>query len=143
MGFHRNYRPALIMFNGKSGTEGTGLSGIYDPQRVMNATLFGFGYRLDSLEYGLFEAKVLTAHMNASMPESVHAYYASAEGNKPVGYHGSNLGIELDVKYGATPSREFEYGIEAGYARGGDALKVSDSAPATSVLVQSYAAFKF
>lgn len=143
MGFHRNYRPALIMFNGKSGTESTGQSGIYDPQRVMNATLLGLGYRLDSLEYGLFEAKILTASMNASMPEPVRTYYASAAGDKPVGYHGSSLGIELDVKYGMTPSREFEYGIEAGYARGGNALKVSDSAPATSVLVQSYAAFKF
>lgn len=143
MGFHRNYRPALILFNGKSGTEDTALPGIYNPQRVMNATLFGLGYRLHSLEYGLFEIKLLTAHLNASLPDGVRSYYASAAGDKPVGYHGRNVGLELDVKYGVTASREFEYGVEVGYAKAGDALKVSDNAPAASVLLQSYAAFKF
>ena len=57
--------------------------------------------------------------------------------------HGKNLGIELDVKYGTSLSREFEYGVELGYARAGNALKTSNSSPAASMLLQSYAAFKF
>ncbi len=143
MGFHRNYRPALILFNGKSGSETTGLAGIYDPQRVMNATLLSLGYRLESLEYGTFEAKILAANLNTTMPSAVRSYHESAVGAKPVGYYGKDLGIELDVKYGTSLSREFEYGVELGYARAGNALKTSNSSPAASMLLQSYAAFKF
>jgi hypothetical protein len=143
MGFHRNYQPALILFSGKSGTEKTGVPGVYDPGRLMNVTMLGLGYRLESMESGVFEAKLLNARMNAAIPQAVRSYYESAEGDKPVGFHGDDFGFELDLKYGVTPSREFEYGVEAGYARPGNALKVSNAAPAPVVLLQSYAAFKF
>lgn len=143
MAFHRNFRPALILFNGRPGSEDTRLSGVYDPQRVMNASVFGLGYRLESLEYGIFETKILTASLNAGPPAAVKDYFATASGDKPIGYHGTNLGLELDVKYTATPTREFEYGIEAGYARAGDALKISEAAPAPAMLLQSFATFKF
>jgi len=143
MGFHRNYQPALILFNGKSGTEKTGLPGVYDPGRLMNATMIGFGYRLESLESGVFEAKLLNARMNTSVPAAVREFYGSNDGAKPVGFYGDDFGLEIDVKYAATQSREFEYGIEAGYAHPGNALKVSNAAPAPVVLLQSFAAFKF
>lgn len=143
MAFHRNYRPALILFNGRPGTEDTGLAGVYDPQRIMNASIFGLGYRLESLELGVFEAKILTASLNAGPPAAVKNYFAAIDGAKPIGYHSTNLGFELDIKYSASPTREFEYGVEAGYAKAGDAFKTSDAAPQASMLLQSFASFKF
>ena len=143
MGFNRNFLPALILFNGKSGTESTGFEGIYDPSQVMNATVFGAGYRMEGLEFGTFEIKALMARLNTAMPKDVKEYFAEAEGKKPVGYHGNQLGLELDVKYSQMFANTFEYGIEGAYARGGNALKVSDRDPSASMLLQSYATFKF
>ena len=143
MGFSRSFTPALIFFNGKSGTEATGLDGVYDPSQIMNATLLGAGYRLEGLEFGTFEVKALVARLNSAIPGDVKNYVAETRGKKPVGYHGSQIGLELDVKYSQQVANTFEYGIEGAYAKAGPALKVSDRDPSASMLLQSYATFKF
>lgn len=161
---HRNYKPALILFNGRPETDRFYEDGSFDPGRVMNASLYGFGYRYESQANGNFEVKLLTASLNSGAPAALKDYYkdylqpcsevSAAEqaktnprcdnGTRPPGFFGNALGYELDLAYGYKVGREAELGAALGAALPGDAWKVSvDDKPTNNFVLQTYATFKF
>ncbi|EFX60158.1 hypothetical protein DAPPUDRAFT_345059, partial [Daphnia pulex] len=46
--FHKNFKPALLLFNGRKRNDNLRIDGVFDPYRVMNATVFNTGYRYKS-----------------------------------------------------------------------------------------------
>lgn len=141
--FHRNFKPALLLFNGRKKNDNLRIDGIYDPYRVMNATVFGAGYRYKSLEAGNFEAKFVTASLNEAMPDDVKATYATAS-NKPTGYYGTSLGYELDLSYSRYLGNDFEFGLAGAIGIPGDAQRIyADKDAVNDYMLQGYALFKF
>ncbi len=148
MAFHKNYQPALIFFNARTGTEDQAIDGIYDPSRFMNATLLALGYRFESIETGNIEAKLITAQLNEVASAEVKApFVALPEGTSNerfVGYHGKSLGYELDVTWSRKIGRELELGLAGAFALPSDALKTKEKGdPSTTWLLQGFTAFKF
>jgi len=141
--FNANFTPALILFNGRSQIDDLKVDGIFDPKRIMNAQVYGLGYRFEHKDFGSVETKLITALLGQDAPQEVKDFYAS-QAKKPIGYYGRNLGYELDIKYGKT----FSGGIEATAASGvlipGDAWRVSDDQkPLTSYIFQAGLVYKF
>ena len=106
--FHENFKPALILFNGRDGEAGLNIDGIYEHDKIVNANVFTVGYRFESLEIGTLEAKLITAQMIETIPSDVSAFfdsnaapadYYNLAGDYPVGYFGSDLGTEIDVTF--------------------------------------------
>lgn len=154
MAFHRNYKPAMILFNGQRNMDDMRVDGIYDPSRVMNATLAALGYRYESLTYGNFEGKFITAQLNESIPQEVKNDYAKQEAkdkaddkksaNRPVGFSGTVLGYELDLKYNKAIGRNLDLGLGGAAALPGTAWHINRSSkPEFSYLLQASAAYKF
>lgn len=149
--FHRNYKPALILFNSRPEADKFIVDGAFNPSRVVNASVLGTGYRYESLENGNFEVRLLTAQLIAGVPGSVKDYYDSIEGteadssgNRPAGFYGKDLGYELDLSYSYKVGREAELGVAGAAALPGDAWKTHvDRSPTNNMLLQTYAAFKF
>jgi hypothetical protein len=149
---NRNFKPALILFNSRPEADKYIVDGAFNPSRVVNASVFGTGYRYESLENGNFEVKLVTAQMVAGPPSSVKDYYNSIEGNqaldstgdRPAGFYGKGMGYELDLSYSYKVGREAELGAAAGAAAPGDAWKTNvNGKPVNNFLMQTYAAFKF
>ena len=141
--FHRNFKPAMILFNGKSDTDSTRIDGVFDPYRVMNATVLSLGYRYKSLENGNFELKLISANLSKTLSDESKALYTDVNA-RPIGYHGTNLGTELNLSYNKSLGQGLELGISGAYAKGGDAWKTKDSEdPADNSLVQGHVAFSF
>lgn len=142
--FHRNFKPALIMFNGRSQIDDLIVEGVFDPGRVMNAQVYSLGYRYEDLSIGNFEVKGIYGTLNTSIPESVKDHYANASGDKPIGYYGTDLGFELDFKYWTNFGKDIDVGLAAGALMPGQAWKISESLdPDPNYLVQSYISFNF
>lgn len=144
MSFHENYKPALILFNSHRQQDELRVDGVFDPNRVMNAFVWGTGYRYKGLDTGNFELKLLSAKMNQKMPGSVKALYAATDAH-PVGYKGGDLGMELDLKYDTFLARNLNLGVAGGIAKPGDAWNVrnSQSPAALDMLIQSSLTFTF
>lgn len=142
---HRNFRPALILFNGREYIRDISVDGIFDPSQFMNAQLYAVGYRYENLALGDFEFKGIYARLHRGMPEAVADYYSEhPEFKRPVGYAGSNLGVELDVSYSKRISRNFHYGFAAGYLFAGKAWEVyADEGARNSFLGQTFLGFQF
>lgn len=155
MAFSRNYKPALILFNGRPELDSGRIDGVWNPSRVMNATLFATGYRYESQKNGNFEAKLITANMIQTAPGDIKSYTDQAnsaaaaagttpDSRRPMGYHGKSLGFELDLSYSYKVGGEAELGVAGGAALPGDAWKVDESSkPGNNFLLQTWAAFKF
>ena len=154
MAFHRNYKPALILFNARPDADRLSVEGAFDASRVEDATVLSAGYRYESMANGSIEAKLITATMNSAMPSDVKDKYtaynlqnAGATGfkaNVPVGYYGKSLGYELDVSYTYKVGREAELGAALAGALPGKAWQVDqNSKPANDFLIQTSAAFHF
>ena len=155
MAFSRNYKPALILFNGRPELDTGRIDGVWNPSRFMNAALFATGYRYESQKNGNFEAKLITANMIQTAPGDIKRYLSAAnnaavaaggtsDSSRPMGYHGKSLGFELDLSYSYNVGGEAELGIAGGAALPGDAWKVDESSkPGTDFLMQTWAAFKF
>ena len=140
--FHSNYKPALIMFNERRNLDHKRVDGIYDPNRVMNTTIFGLGYRFSSLEDGEFEAKLITASLNESISSEGKAYWADKE--LPVGYNGKSLGFELDLSYRMNYDHGLEIGGAIAAAIPGEALDTNpNKKPDNQLLLQSFVSFTF
>lgn len=137
--FHKNYKPGLLLFNGRKQGDSQRVDGVFDPYRVMNATVFQMGYRYRSTENGNFEAKLLTAKLNESMPIDLRV-----PGNEQIGYYGDDLGWEIDLTYSRSFSRDFELGVAGAIGLPGKAWQTRpDKSPSSSYMLQSYASFNF
>jgi hypothetical protein len=144
MAFHRNYKPALILFNGTPDSDGLFEDGSFSASRVMNASVFDFGYRYESLDTGNFEVKLITASLNSGFPADLKSYYERYPTKvRPAGYYGNPLGYEIDFEYSYAVRNEALMGVAVGAALPGDAWKTSDAGPASSFLLQTYLAFRF
>lgn len=155
MAFSRNYKPALILFNGRPELDTNRIDGVWNPSRVMNAALFATGYRYESQKNGNFEVKLITAKMIQSAPGDIKVYAEQAtaaatatgtpaDSSRPMGFHGKSLGFELDLSYSYRVGGEAELGVAAGAALPGNAWKVDEtSKPGTNFVMQSWAAFNF
>lgn len=147
---HRNFKPALILFNARPEADSEIVQGAFNPGRVENATVFGTGYRYESMATGNIEAKLVTASLLTGVPGAVTSYYDSIEdtptdnGKRPVGFYGKDLGWELDLTYTYKVGREAELGIAAAAALPGEAWQTEvDSKPVAEFLLQTSAAFRF
>jgi len=141
--FHKNYKPALILFNGRQENANLRVDGIFDPERVLNATLFGLGYRYESQVNGTFESKFIFAQLDQVMPEAVKESLNLAS-ELPVGFAGKTIGYELDLKYHKLFGKNVDVGAAAGVLIPGAGLKhFADRSAPTSYVLQSFAAFKF
>lgn len=147
MAFHRNFKPALLLFNGRPEADNLIVDGAFNPGRMENATLAATGYRYESTQSGSFEVKFITAQMNESIPGPVKDHYDAkpdSEDGRPAGFYGKSLGMELDLSYVYKVGREADLGLAAAAALPGDAWKTStDSKPTNNFLLQSSATFHF
>jgi len=138
--FHRNFKPALLLFNAPTYMDSQRIDGIYDPTRLMNATVYDIGYRYRSLENGDFEVKFITASLNQGAP----ADFDRSSGTYPVGTDGKELGYELDLKYDRYFGKEFSIGAAGGIGLPGDAMRTQDGKkPQVSYLIESHVSFNF
>lgn len=173
MAFHRNYKPALLLFNQHPQQDDMIVDGQFNPSRVENATVLGLGYRYESMAIGNFEFKLVTASLNdASISDTTKTAITDraaknksdyedsekkagrvAEENRaksmlesrPAGFFGKSLGYELDLSYGYKVGRDSDLGTAVGFALPGDAWKVETGAKKAqnNFLIQTYAAFHF
>ena len=141
--FHRNYKPALIMFNGRARIDDLRVDGIFDPGRLMNAQVYSLAYRYEDLAIGNFEARGIYAILNEGMPLDVEAFYKN-EARKPVGYYGTDLGFELDASYEAHIGRDVHLGLAAGALIPGKAWRTADEEKEqVNYLLQTHITFHF
>ena len=143
MSFNRNFQPALIMFNGRPGIDDLTVDGVFDPTRIMNASVYTLGYRYENLQYGNWESSLVYATLNEHMPTDVSTYY-NTQTTKKVGYYGSSLGYELDTKYWIRLDKGVDWGVSAGYLFAGDAWRIDDDHKALGeALLQTYMVLNF
>ncbi len=158
MAFNKNYKPAMLMFNGKSTSKYLNTGGVFDSQRVTNVALYSLGYRYENQENGNFEVKLITGRLIETMPSEVKAWYdtkpkpptSSADKtndpyyDRPMGYSGSDLGYELDLLYTWQYRREVELGAGIAGALPGKAWEVSvENKPTTTLGLMGSFALKF
>ena len=144
--FHTNYKPAIILFNGRTDSKNMNLDGVFHNERVMNANVFSLGYRYRSVENGSFEAKFISATMIESIPDDVSSYFESGNSKPddyslaaeyPVGYFGSDIGMELDLTYSFKVAKSLNLQIAGAYAIPGLALQVTDDKPVNNIAIQT------
>jgi hypothetical protein len=132
MSFHKNYKPALLMFNGKATSRYLNRGGAFDSERVTNSMVYTLGYRYESIENGNIETKYITGRLLNAMPEDAKAEYeANTSTIRPVGYKGATLGHELDIVYNWQYRREVDLGLGLAGAVPGDAWKVHEDTNTT------------
>jgi hypothetical protein len=150
MAFHRNYKPALILFNGRPEAEAMTEDGTFSATRLMNATVFTLGYRYESQDVGDFETKFVTGYLNEGIHQGTKSAYAliddtpADDGSRPAGFYGSNLGLEFDFSYTYHAGRDADVGLALGAAAPGKAWQThEDRKPVNDFLVQSFLSFYF
>ncbi|MBC7660174.1 MAG: hypothetical protein H7249_10745 [Chitinophagaceae bacterium] len=136
--FSGNFKPALLLFNGRRNNDDRRIDGVYDPYHVMNATIYSLGYRYKSIESGDFEIKAVTASLNEAMPTDL-----KADPVKRVGSYGTSLGVELDLSYSKKLNKEFDFGIAGGIGIPGDAQRTQEKKAVADLMLQGFAAFHF
>lgn len=137
---HQNFSPALIFFNGKH--EGKRLSGVFDPYQLVNVYLLALSYRYENFIWGDVELKFITGRLQKGINSAAKEYYKDKD-TMPIGYHGKDLGYELDVKYSYSIGQELELGLAAAVAIPGKAWKTTKDSQKQNYLIQTSAAFKF
>ena len=137
---HQNFNPALIFFNG--GYDDARVAGVFDPVQLVNVYMFALGYRYENFIWGNVELKLITGRLQQGINDAAQAYYKNKD-IQPIGYHGKDLGYELDVKYSYSFQQELELGLAAAVALPGKAWKTSDEAQKQNFLLQASAVFKF
>ncbi len=145
LAFHKNYKPALLLFNGKKESTDMNVDGVFHSQRLLNTQLFYTGYRYENMQAGDFEIRLLTASLLEGMPSDVKEYYASLpkDEKKPVGFYGQDLGYELDLMFARSIESDVELGIAAGILLPGKAWQVSNEKAKLSYTVQTSLGFRF
>jgi hypothetical protein len=70
--------------------------------------------------------------------------YQGDDGERPAGYFGDQLGVELDLAYSYRLGRDAELGVAAGAAVPGAAWQTSENTkPVNDYVVQSFVNFQF
>lgn len=161
--FNKNYKPAMLMFNGKYTSKYLNTGGVFNSQQVTNVALYSLGYRYENQESGNFEMKIITGRLLQSMPSDVKAWYdtiptyvdsyITIDGKphtenrpyaRPLGYKGNDLGYELDLMYTWQYRREVELGAGVAGALPGKAWEVSsDNKPAAQIGLQGTFGLRF
>ena len=140
---HRNYKPTLLLFSDTKELEDLRVDGIYDPARIMNATVAALSYRYENTIFGNFESKIATAILSEGIPADVKESFKDAE-VKPIGYGGNSLGIELDLKYDRSFGKDLNVGVTTAFAMPGPAWDVEKGrSKRSNFLLQSHLAFNF
>lgn len=142
---HKNFKPALLLFNGKSDLDDLKVDGVFDPTRVMNAQVYSLGYRYESLSLGNIEFKGTFAFMNQDLPEEVRTYYENNQDIiRPIGFYGDKLGTELDLMYWKHIGRDVDFGCAVAALAPGDAWKQKEDETLKSNLSgQAFITFRF
>ena len=146
LAFHKNYKPNLLMFSGRSQISDLAVDGIFDPTRVMNAQVYSLGYRYEDLSMGNFEAKASIGILNNSLTDTdVKSYYeANLAETRPIGFYGADLGYELDIMYWTNFGKDVDIGVAGAALLPGKAWQIEDdSEPENSYLIQSFISFNF
>ncbi len=145
MRFNFNMNPGLILFNGRNEEDSLKVDGIFDPARIMNTLCAWAGYRYESLESGAFEARLVFARLNESVPGEVQKHYEANESqNKPIGFYNKDLGTELDLKYTLPINQDFHVDLAAAAHFPGSAWKTQkDESPKNNYLLQVATTFQF
>lgn len=155
MSFNKNYKPAMLMFNGKSTSKYLFTGGVFNPQQVTNVALYSLGYRYENQESGNFEMKLISGRMLATMPSEVKDWYDTVPlckpnerealpCDRPMGYKGADLGYELDLMYTWQYRREVELGAGIAGALPGKAWQISDdNKPAATFGLQGTFGLRF
>ena len=140
---HQNFNPALIFFN-DIGTDHSMMrvDGVFDPYQLVNVYLVALGYRYENFFWGDVEVKLISGWLQHGINDVAKEYYDDKD-EQPIGYHGKDLGYELDVKYSYAIDQELELGLAAAVAVPGKAWKTSTEKQKQSLLLQSSVAFKF
>jgi hypothetical protein len=158
--FHRNFKPALILFNGRPESDRLNVDGAFNPSRVENANVYYTCYRYENMSIGNFEVKYITASLNKSIPGPVKTAYNERnanlpnctdeittgcdDGDRPAGFYGNTLGHELDFTYAYKIGRDAELGLAAAGALPGTAWRTNESRkPVNNFLLQSSVVFNF
>ena len=99
----------MILFNAPKAVDYLRVDGVYDPYRVMNATVLSAGYRYRDHSLGDFEFKAITASLNETPNSEIIESFKDSD-QRPFGYAGNDLGLELDFSY----SKLLDLGLEVG-----------------------------
>ena len=143
LALHQNFNPALIFFNAAhAGHEDLRVDGVFDPYQLVNVYLFALGYRYENYMWGDIEVKLITGQLQKGVNDAAKAYYKDKD-TQPIGYHGEDLGYEVDVKYTYRFDQELELGLAAAVAIPGKAWKTSDEKQKQNYLLQTSVAFNF
>ncbi|MBP6217357.1 MAG: hypothetical protein KA436_02080 [Oligoflexales bacterium] len=141
LALHPNYKPALILFNGRSESDDLRVDGVFESNQVVNSQIYSLGYRYESSSSGTLESKLLYALLNGSIPDKAKAYYAD-QNNKPIGFYGQDLGFELDVRYWIPLSDDTLFGASAGALFPGSAWRrTAEDNRSTNILFQAFVNF--
>ena len=140
--FHRNFKPALILFNERTYSDRFKVDGVFDPGKVTNAFVLGLSYRYESMKYGFGKIKFIMANMIEEMPESVKAAQA-ADPIKQIGYAGKDLGLEVDLNYTYKWGENIEAGVDLAYALAGEAFNIEEDSKTDTYLISVFAGYKF
>ncbi len=144
MAFHGNFRPALILFNSKNPTSAESVDGVFEPARVMNATIFSGGYRYENSKVGNFEFSLIYAKLNTTLSKEIADLYKTLNLDKPIGFSGNLLGIETDLTYSYDFNADIRFGGALGYVFPGNAWKTTrNGSPQNNALIQAFASFSF
>jgi hypothetical protein len=147
--FHRNYKPALILFNSPPELDDRRVDGIFDPDRVMNANVLTLGYKYNSLNVGNYGIKFITASMDKGIPQEYKTQIHNSElqgstARRPFGYSGKHIGYELDLMFDMNVRNYLNFGIDLAMAFPGAAWRDrANKAPDSSYLLQAHTSFFF
>lgn len=166
MAFHKNFKPTKLLLQNRTGDRYR-VDGIFEPERVMNTTVFGLSYKYESVQNGNFTMKLATGLLNQGITQSAKDAYLSYQAGRaanealdpsdpnylgpddpyadaPIGYKGKSLGWELALSYDMVYDKGFKLGGALAMGLPGDAFHVeSQGKPESQYLVQAYTAFTF
>lgn len=142
MYLHRNYKPAMMLFNGPSALDGLNVDGVYNADQITNAYVYGLGYEYKNLGIGTIGLTVLGAQLQNDASSAAQA--AASSTNPVFGFGGKDLGFEVDLSYTRKMGKYANLGVEVGYLLPGDAWELhSGSDPENTFGVEAGVQFKF
>lgn len=152
--FHRNFKPAYLLFNNRAELDDLRVDGVFDPDRLTNVSVFTIGYLYSSLAYGDFEIRGISAELDVSMPDDLRQSVKQREAelteqNQPlpkrsIGFSGTHLGYEVDLSYKKYLGKQVELGAMGAIAFPGAAWRTSGSeSPVSNYMLMGQAVFHF